>query len=83
MFYFMSKGDFTRIATVVEVINGNFLSNEDSQTILGWVNNCDHEQFDQFCLAVSDEWSDCYPQVSTTDYESIAEIIHDTLNGGM
>ena len=81
MFYFMSKGDFVRISVVVEVINGKsyLLSNEDSQKILAWINNCDNEMFDQFCLAVSEEWSDSYPYVAINDDEGIVKIIHECL----
>lgn len=81
MFYFMSQGDFIRVSAIVEVINGKsyLLPNEDSQAILSWVNNGEDKEFDQFCLAVAEEWSDCYPQVATDDYEGIAKIIHNCL----
>ena len=85
MFYFMSAGDFARIATVVEIINtkSHLLTNDDSQTILGWINSGDDTHFDQFCLAVSDEWSDSYPNVSVENHTEIAQIIHSVLEGGM
>ena len=81
MFYFMSQDDFTRVSAIVEVIKGMsyLLSNEDGQAILGWINSGNDEQFDQFCLAVAEEWSDCYPQVATDDYEGIAKIVHNCL----
>lgn len=81
MFYFMSHNDFIRISTVVEVINGKsyILTNEDSQKILAWVNAGEHEYFNQFCLAVAEEWSDSYPKVTTDDYAMIAYIIHECL----
>lgn len=81
MFYFMSHSDFLRVSAIVEVINGHshLLSNEDSQAILTWINNGEDKYFDQFCLAVSDEWSDSYPNTKLDDYEAIANIIHSCL----
>jgi hypothetical protein len=80
----MSEGEFIRVSAIVEVIKGKsyLLPNEEIEAILGWVNSGNNEEFDQFCLAVADEWSDCYPQITTDDYEGIAKIIYNTLKGG-
>ena len=79
MFYFMSKGDFDRISAIVEVINGKsyLLPNKISKRILAWVNAGNEKQFDAFCLEISEFWCDYKRNVSTDDYEAIAQIIAD------
>lgn len=79
MFYFMSKCDFMRVSVIVEVINQNHLTTRASKKVLGWINNCENEVFDQFCLAVAEEWCDSYPSVAINDYAKIARIIEDVL----
>ena len=68
-------------SAIVEVINGyNYLlTNKCKGKLLEWVNNCDQDHFNNFCLEVSEEWSDSYPLVSLDDYESIADIINDAI----
>ena len=81
MFYYMSKGDFYRIAAVVEVVSdyGHLLTDECLEKFEEWFSDCDHDSFDNFCSEVSDEWHDGYPMMSFNDYEGIANIINDCI----